>query len=210
MCVRVSLDVQEYIVKSHLIIIIKPELSIFLFVVIFFRVCVYIYVPGKLDFLLFYYSAVLWCTQLIGYFIAQLSLSFACRSHYLVIINMQTYMKVLNFKKNLSQSQKCLRISIISIIFREMYGPMCIKVIHFSYDDCENMCVLYLIIIINSEVRPICHCLGSGHETTACTVGITYNSTWCMHYIFTWYNTPVQDPAKVWVISLISLLCNHP
>ena len=44
-CVRVNLGVQEDVVKSHLIIIIKPEVSTFLFVVIFFRgcVCMYIY-----------------------------------------------------------------------------------------------------------------------------------------------------------------------
>ena len=35
----------------------------------------------------------------------------------------------------------------------------------FSYDD-----VLDLIIIVKSEVSPICHCLGLGHETMVCAV----------------------------------------
>ena len=40
--------------------------------------------------------------------------------------------------------------------------------------------VLYLIIIIKSEVWPICHCLGFGHETMACAVclSIFYNALW--------------------------------
>ena len=48
-------------------------------------------------------------------------------------------------------------------------------------------CVLYLMIIIKSEVWSICHCFGLGHETIACAVClsiflyITYpsDSTWC-------------------------------
>ena len=35
-----------------------------------------------------------------------------------------------------------------------------------------GICVLYLTIIIKSEVLPICHCIELGHETMLCTVGL--------------------------------------
>ena len=52
----------------------------------------------------------------------------------------------------------------LSIIFHEICGAVYIRFTHFSYDNCENICT-YLIIIIKSEVWPICHCLGLGQET---------------------------------------------
>ena len=45
----------------------------------------------------FYYCAVLWCVQIIKYIMAWLSYSFARTLHYLIIIIMQTYLKVLDF-----------------------------------------------------------------------------------------------------------------
>ena len=47
---------------------------------------------------------------------------------------------------------------------------MCIQLIHFSYDDRENMFFFYFIIIIKSEVWPIWHCIGLGHEAMVCAV----------------------------------------
>ena len=44
--------------------------------------------------------------------------------------------------------------SILSIIFRAIYGAVRITPTHFSYDDYEKMCT-YLIIIIKLEVWPI-------------------------------------------------------
>ena len=41
---------------------------------------------------------------------------------------------------------------------------------HSSYDDCDNTCTYYLIIIIKLEIWPICHCSGLGHETMSCAV----------------------------------------
>ena len=32
--------------------------------------------------------------------------------------------------------------SIFSVIFHEMYGPVCIQLTHLSYDDCENALIL--------------------------------------------------------------------
>ena len=39
----------------------------------------------------------IWGVQIIEYIMAQWSYSFVCTSHYLIIITMQTYLKVLNF-----------------------------------------------------------------------------------------------------------------
>ena len=35
-----------------------------------------------------------------------------------------------------------------------------------------RICILFLIIIMKSELWPICHCLGLGHETMVCVVCI--------------------------------------
>ena len=58
---------------------------------------------------------------------------------------------------------------ILSIIFHAILGAVRIQFTHFSYDDLRIR-VLNLIIIIKSEVWPICHCLGLGHETMVCAV----------------------------------------
>ena len=44
-----------------------------------------------------FYCAVLWCVQIIEYFLSWWSYSFVCILHYLIINIMQTYLKVLNF-----------------------------------------------------------------------------------------------------------------
>ena len=51
-----------------------------------------------------------------------------------------------------------------SIIFHAIYGIVCIQLTHVSYHGCQNTCTC-LTIIIKSEVWPICHYLGQGHET---------------------------------------------
>ena len=48
---------------------------------------------------------------------------------------------------------------------------VCVRLIHFCFDDCENKCTF--IIIIESEVWSMCHFLGFGHETMVCTVCIS-------------------------------------
>ena len=97
----------------HLIIIIESEVSTSPIVVIFFRGCVsemvvlpysviyYIYLGNTetlfqlLIFSLLMFS--LWYLQTIGYIMACRSCSFVCRSHHLIIIIMQTYLKALNY-----------------------------------------------------------------------------------------------------------------
>ena len=74
----------------------------------------YVY-PGKAGFCFFSYCLVLWCAQILEYIMARWSYSFICTLHYLIIIIMQKYLKVLN---------------------------VCIPLTHFSYYDCANMCTL--------------------------------------------------------------------
>ena len=59
------------------------------------------------------------------------------------------------------------------VYFMHFLG-LCTQLIHFSYYDCENSCTLYFIIIIimKSEVWPIYHCLGLGHEIMVSAVSI--------------------------------------
>ena len=79
-----------------------------------------------------------------------------------------------------------------------IYGAVYIYLTHLSYDDCENTCTFsysilsyhyhhhyhhhhhhlhhhhhrhhHIIINNKSEVWPICHCLGLGHQTMVCAV----------------------------------------
>ena len=58
---------------------------------------------------------------------------------------------------------------ILLVIHYSIYGAVCFQFTHFSRDGWENI-LLCLFIIIKSEVWPIIHCLGLGHETMICAV----------------------------------------
>ena len=59
--------------------------------------------------------------------------------------------------------------SVLSITFYTIYGAMCIQFTHFSMMT-VRIPVLDLIIIVRSEVWPICHCLRLGHKNNGlCT-----------------------------------------
>ena len=61
--------------------------------------------------------------------------------------------------------------TILAIILHSIYGAVSSAYpIRLSW---LWECVLYLIIIIKSEVRIVNHCLGLGHETMVCTVCLT-------------------------------------
>ena len=104
-----SLGDWKYIFISHLIIIIKSEVSTFPIVVIFFRGCVsemvvlsysviyYIYIPGKLGLCFYFWCSVYVFLQTSGYIMACRSCSFVCRLHHLIIIIIQTYLKALDY-----------------------------------------------------------------------------------------------------------------
>ena len=52
----------------------------------------------------------------------------------------------------------------IQLSFMQYMG-LCVISLPISLMMIVRICVLYLITIIKSEVWPICHCLGLGHET---------------------------------------------
>ena len=54
--------------------------------------------------------------------------------------------------------------SILSIIFHAIYG-LCVFSLPITFMKIVRIRVLYLIIIVRSEVWSICHCLELGHET---------------------------------------------
>ena len=105
---------REDIVITHLIIIIKWTVSIFPIVVIFSRVCVhqmfvtsyavvFIYTPEKEAFLIIITVQSYDIRKWLKHIMARWSYSFVCTLHYIIIIIMQTYLKVLHFE-NFCQS----------------------------------------------------------------------------------------------------------
>ena len=66
-------------------------------------------------------------------------------------------------------SNVCLRLSqLTQLSFIQIMG-LCVFSLPFSLMMIVRMCVLYLIII-KSEVSPICHCLRLDHETMLCAI----------------------------------------
>ena len=124
--------------------------------------------------------AVLWCTQLTEYIIAWWSYSFVCTLHYLIVIIMQTYVKYCTYKMLAGYLllSVCLILSQFSQLSFLQYMGMRVISLPISLMIIVRICVLYLIIIIKSEVWPICHCLGLCHETMVYAVYIS---------IFWWY-----------------------
>ena len=101
------------------------------------------------------------------------SYSFVCTSHYRIIIIMRTYLKVLNFKNDCqvhSVSSVCLRLSQFSQLSFTQYMGLCVFSLPIPIMLIVRMHVVYLIIIIKSEVWPICHCWWLGDRTTVCVV----------------------------------------
>ena len=94
-----SLGDWKNIFITHLIIIIKSEVSTFPIVVIFFRGCVSEMVVLSYSVIYYIYIPMfsLWHLQTIGYIMACRSCSFVCRLHHLIIIIMQTNLKALNY-----------------------------------------------------------------------------------------------------------------
>ena len=77
-------------------------------------------------------------------------------------------------------SSMWVRLSIFSQLSIMQYVGLCVfSFTYFLCDDCENICILCLIIIIISEVWTTTHCLGLGQETMLCAVCLS---------IFLWFN----------------------
>ena len=67
----------------------------YIYIYIYIHIYIYIYIPGNLV-CVFYFCAVLWHAHIIEYIMTRWSYSFVCTSHYLIIIIVRTYLKVLN------------------------------------------------------------------------------------------------------------------
>ena len=64
----------------------------------------------------------------------------------------------------------CLRLGQFYQLSFMQYMGLCVFSISISPKIILRICVLYLIIIIKSEVWPICNCLALGHETMTCAI----------------------------------------
>ena len=98
-----------------------------------------------------------------------------CTSNYLIIIITQTHMKVLHFESSCQVilPQVCVWYSVNSHnnLSCNIWG--CAYWAHsFLLYTIVIIRILYVIIIIKSEWRPISHCSGLGHETMVCNVFI--------------------------------------
>ena len=171
-----------YIYISHVIIIIKSELSTFPIVIIFFRGCVpemfvtshsvtcCIYVPGKPGIGFHYYCAVydeckwsdtFWFADRKRLFAQYtISLSPLCK----LIWRHWTYKMSVRY----ILSSVWVRLSIFSQLSIMQYVGLCVFSLPVSLVMIERIYVLCLIIIIKSEVWTVTHCLGLGHETMVC------------------------------------------
>ena len=63
-----------------------------------------------------------------------------------------------------------IRLSIFSQLSIIQYVGLCVFSLPISFVMIERIYILFLIIIIKSEVWTITHCLGLGHETMVCVV----------------------------------------
>ena len=110
----------------------------------------------------------LWWVQIFGYVLACRSYSFVCTVHYLIIIIVQTYLKTLNLW-NACQIYfvECVRLSIFSPLSIIQYVGLCVSSLPIPLVMIERLYILYLVIIIKSEVCTITHCC---HETMVCVV----------------------------------------
>ena len=69
--------------------------------------------------------------------------------------------------------QVCLRLNQFSQLSFMRYMGLCVFSIPISLMIVVRICVLYLVIIIKSELWLICHCLRLGHEIMVCTVHLS-------------------------------------
>ena len=70
-----------------------------------------------------------------------------------------------------SVSGVCVRLSQLSQLSHMQYKGLCVFILPISLMVVVRILVYFFpIVIIISEVWPICHCLGLGHETAVCAV----------------------------------------
>ena len=111
---------------------------------------------------IYIHCAVLWCAQIIEYIVPWWAYTVICTLHCLIIIIMQTYLKVLNCWNSCqiySVTSVCLRLGRFSQLYFMQYMGLCVFSLSTSLTVIVRTPVLDLIIIIKSEVWYICHCL---------------------------------------------------
>ena len=79
------------------------------------------------------------------------------------------------------------------ITFHAIYGAVCIR-FTVSHMMIVRVIVFYLDIIIKSDVWPICHCLGLGHEIMVCAV--------CLLFRFTNVSSSALMSTGLWYFSI--------
>ena len=150
-CVKVahsSIDDHEEILITHLIIIIKSEISTFPVVVIFSVVgCLMWLYHNMLTVSYIPRESLVYCPLLL----CSLTMCANNQMHYdlvIVFICLQITLPHYDLSEG-TELLKCLSctfclecVSIFSIIFHAIHGAVCIQLTHLSYDDCENTCTL--------------------------------------------------------------------
>ena len=128
----------------------------------------FIYILGKLGFLSFiamqsYHVYQWWSTLWSDGRICLFARHTIYHYHHYADVS-ESILKFLNSYQVNSVSNMCLRLSPFSQLSLMKYmDGLCVFSSPFSL-VIVRICVLYLLIIIKSEVWPICHCLGVGHE----------------------------------------------
>ena len=102
-------------------------------------------------------------------------------------------------------SSVCLRLSQFSQLSFIQHIGLCVFSLPIDLLMMVRIRILYLVIIIKSEVWPICHCLGLGYETMVCAVCLSiflcshFNRTdtewqrqWCIPQTL-WYKTHLRQ-----------------
>ena len=112
----------------------------------------------------------LWWGQIVGYVLAFRSYSFVCTVHHLIIINLSEDIERIKCLSDIFCQCVSTIKYILAVIHYTICGPVCLQFTNSPCDDWGNIYILCLIIIINSEVWTITHCLGLGHETIVCAV----------------------------------------
>ena len=194
--------------KDNVFIIIKSEVSTFPIVIIFFRGCVpemfvtsysvtyCLYVPGKPGICFHHYFAVydeckysdtFWLADRTRVFVQyNISISSLCK----LIWRHWTYKMPVRY----ILSSAWVRFNIFSPLSIIQYVGLYVFSLPISLVMVERIYILCLIIIIESDVWTITHCLGLCHETMVSAVCLSiffYNvkfKAWMDNYIplFTW------------------------
>ena len=149
------------------IVIIKWEVSTFPIVVIFFRGCVS-------EMFVSSYS-VTYCISIHGkpgiYFHYHCAVYDECK--WSDAFWLEDRIRLLNIELIKCLSDIFCRVRkikhILSVIHYTIYGAVCFH-LPISLVMIDGICILCLIIIIESEVWTITHCAGLGHETMVCAV----------------------------------------